>query len=125
MKRLSISLVAASLALAGCTPLTVARGPSDPPPTGIVATADRVVLTGERGFAVAELAYITAADGVGRLADNGVITGATATQVRAWNAQARALLVKGKATADAAEKASAAADLFGIADRLNSLIGSK
>ena len=116
-------LIAATLALAGCTDVPVAQVPA-PPTGGVVAKAGTVVLSGRRAFAAAELAYITAADGVGRLVDRGVIKGATATRVRGWNAEARVALNKGKATADAAQQASAAAALFGISDRLNALLGS-
>ena len=122
-------LLAASLALAlsACAGMIGTDPVSAPAPatTGVIAKADTVILTGERGFAAAELAYITAADGVAKLADAGVIRGATATTVRGWNAQARALLVRGKATADTAEKARDAAALFGFADKLNALIGGK
>ncbi|MDQ2763155.1 MAG: hypothetical protein M3Y22_06580 [Pseudomonadota bacterium] len=86
--------------------------------------ADTVILTGERAFAAAELVYITAAKGVGILADQGVIHGAVADQVRGYNAIARDALVKGKAAADTAEKARAAATLFDIADRINAITGS-
>ena len=45
-------------------------------------------------------------------------------RIRALNAEARPLLVKGKATADAAEKARAAARLFDITTALDALKGS-
>jgi len=115
MKRLFLAAVA--LALSACGPMTA----TPPVSAGAVATADRVILTGERAFAVAELAYITAAKGVGIAADAGLIRGATAERVRGWNATARAALVRGKATTDAAVKARAAAELLGIADNLNAL----
>jgi hypothetical protein len=89
------------------------------PIADVVANAGTVVLTGERAFALAELAYTTAANGVGRLVDAGVIRGATATNVRRWNARARELLVTGKATANTVRKAEAATELFGLADNLN------
>lgn len=120
MKRLIFASLA--LALSACVSTPSATPPSS---TGVVAKADTVILTGERGFAAAELAYITAADGVGRLVDTGAIHGTTATLVRGWNAQARAVLVNGKATVDAAEKARDAAALFGIADKLTALTGGK
>jgi hypothetical protein len=120
MKRLFFAM--AICALSGCT--TMAASPVAAQAAGVVAKADTVVLTGERAFAVAELAYTTAADGVGVLVDNGVIHGATATTVRSINTTARALLVKGKATADMAEKARIATQLFGFADSLNALKGS-
>jgi hypothetical protein len=116
MKRLMIAVALCAAALSGCA--------TAPAASGVAAKADTVVLTGERGFAVAELTYTTAADGVGVLVDNGVIKGANATKVRAWNATARDLLVKGKSTADIAEKARLATQLFGIADGLNALKGS-
>ena len=94
-------------------------------PAGVSVEAGGVVLTAERGFAAAELGYTVAANGFGRLVDAGAIGGATATRVRGWNAAARRLLVSGKATADAAEKARVAAELFGITDRLNSLLGAR
>lgn len=94
-------------------------------PEGVTASAGGVVLTAERAFAAAELGYTVAANGVARLVDAGFITGDTATRVRGWNAAARRLLVAGKATADAAEKARVAADLFGITDRLNALLGAR
>lgn len=118
MKRLILASLA--LALSSCAAM-----PAAPPSATVIAKADTVILTGERGFAAAELIYITAAHGVGRLVDAGKITGTTAKRVRGWNAEARDLLVKGKATADAAEKARDAARLFGIADSLNAIIGSK
>lgn len=116
MKRLMIAVALCAAALSGCV-----TAPAAP---GVATTAGTVVLTGERAFAVAELTYTTAADGVGVLVDHGVIKGATATKVRALNATARELLVKGKATADMAEKARLATQLFGIADGLNALKGS-
>lgn len=118
-------LMSMGLALAACAAPNVAISVAPTPPSSVVAKAGTVVLTGERAFAVAELAYITAADGVGRLVQAGVIHGATAERVRSWNAAARDLLVKGKATADIAEKARSAAALFSVADQLNSLIGGK
>jgi hypothetical protein len=117
-------LIAASLALASCTAAPVAQIPAPPAPD-VVAKAGTVVLSGRRAFAAAEISYITAADGVGRLVDRGVIKGALATRVRGWNAEAGEALRKGKSTADAAAQGSAAATLFGVSDRLNALIGSK
>jgi hypothetical protein len=122
----TLLIMATALSLAGCAG-TVAAPPVAQPapavvvPVGVVAQADQVILSGERAFAAAELAYITAADGVGRLAELGVIRGAAATRVRGLNAQARTLLVRGKAIADGAEKARIAAQLFGIADVLKSI----
>lgn len=118
MKRLIV--VAAALALAACG-LTPAPQPTPTAPT----TAGTVVLTGERAFAVAELAYITAARGVEIAVDHGAIRGATATRVREWNAKATAALKRGKATADAATKAAAAAELLGIAKALDAITGRK
>jgi hypothetical protein len=128
MKRLFLAMT--TLALSACGPITPPATPSTTAPvvgvvSSVIAKADTVILTGERGFAVAELAYITAADGVGKLADHGAIRGATATRVRGWNAEAKGLLIAGKATADAAEKARAAARLFNIADALDALTGRK
>lgn len=122
MKRLILASFA--LALSACAGMSL---PVSTPTaaTGVIAKADTVILTGERGFAAAELVYTTAAHGVGRLVDHDAITGTTASKVRGWNAEARDLLVKGKATADAAEKARDAARLFGIADSLNAILGSK
>ena len=120
MKRLF--LATAALALASCATMPLGLPDKAAP---VVAAAGTVILSGERGFAAAELAYITAADGVGRLADNDVITGSTATWFRDRNAEARRLIVKGKATADAVEKARLAAEIFGIADSINKRIGSK
>lgn len=124
---MSLLMMSMGLALAACAAPNAAieaAPATTSAASGAIARADTVVLTGERAFAVAELAYITAADGVGRLVDAGVIRGATAERVRGWNAEARKLLVRGKATVDAAEKARAAASLFGFADKLNALIGS-
>lgn len=135
MKRVSMICL---LALSACTPAAVtaeppatapsavpAPTPTPVPPaaTGVIAQAGTVILTGERAFAVAELTYTTAANGVARLVDAGLIRGATATRVRAWNAEARAALVKGKAIADVAERARLAAQLFGLADKLNTVAG--
>jgi len=91
---------------------------------GAAATqADRLVLTGERGFALAELAYTVAAQAAGKLVDRGVIAGPTATRVRGINAKARGILVDGKAAADQAEKAVAATNLLALTDQLNALRG--
>lgn len=149
MKRLIVASLALALSLSACattpdTPPTpggpgggggVIQPPGEQPPelpreggstaATVIARADTVILTGERGFAAAEVVYTAASHGVGRLVDAGAIKGATATRVRGWNTQARGLLVKGKATADAAERARAAAGLFGLADNLNALLGSK
>ena len=114
---LSLALVAS---LAAC-----AAPPAPSPARGVVAQADTVILSGERGFAAAELAYITAADGVGHLVDQGVIRGPAAATARGWNAQAQALLIRGKAATNAAEKARDAAQLFDLADRIGALTRSK
>lgn len=126
MKQLMIALTA--LALSACSVGT-------PPPTTptatpgavatVVAKADAVILTGERAFAVAELAYITAAKGVGIWADSGTMPASVATRIRGWNAEARDLLVKGKATADAAERARSAARLLDIAGAIDAITGRK
>lgn len=122
---LGIALAPLSLVgLGACVGTTVAAEapvPVQSPTFDLQATGDHVVLSGARAFAVAELAYITAADGVGRLADAGLVRGPLATEVRTWNRRARQLLVAGKGTADMAQKARAAAELFGIADRLQTL----
>ena len=120
MKRLF--LATAALALASCATMPLGL-PNKAAP--VVAAAGTVILSGERGFAVAELAYITTADGIGRLVDNGAITGTTATWFRERNAEARSLIVKGKATADAVEKARLAAEIFGINDSIKNRTGSK
>lgn len=124
MKRLILATIA--LALSACTGLapSTTAGSTPSPIAAAVAKADTVILTGERAFAVAELGYITAAKGVGIAVDAGLSTGATATWVRARNVEARSLLVKGRATADIAEKARIAARLFGITDSLNATTGS-
>ncbi|MES2289281.1 MAG: hypothetical protein V4530_06035 [Pseudomonadota bacterium] len=113
-------MVAAALALSGCgaslAPLSAGS---------VVATADHVVLSGQRAFGAAEVVYTAAAKLSGVAADRGLITGATATRVRGWNAEARDLLIRGKATSDAAEKARAAARLFDISDSLNAITGAK
>ena len=107
------------LILALALGLTACGGDARPvAPGSVAATVDRVVLNGARGFAVAELWYTTGAEIAAKQVDRGRITGATATKVRAWNAEARHLLVTGKATADKAEKAAAAARLFDIGDLL-------
>lgn len=125
MATLGIALAPLSLVgLGACVGTTVAAEapvPAEAPAFDIQATGDHVVLSGARAFAAAELAYITAADGVGRLADAGIVRGSLATEVRTWNRRARQLLVAGRGTADVARKASVAAELFGIADRLQKL----
>lgn len=96
-----------------------------PAATGAIAQADRVVLSAERGFAVAELFYITAADGARMLADRGMIHGSAATALRALNARGRNLLVKGKAATDKVEKARTAAELFDVGAQIDALTGRK
>lgn len=128
MKRLM--MIYGALAMAACAPQAATTAPvtaSTPqaPVEGVIAKADTVILTGERAFAVAELTYTTAANGVARLVDAGLIRGAAATRVRGWNSQARDLLVRGKAVADTAERARIATRLFGISDSLNSLLGGR
>jgi uncharacterized membrane protein len=120
MKRL---VAFAALALAACAPMTASTAPPAPA-GGVVAQAGTVILSGQRAFAAAELGYTTAATGVGLLVDAGVIHGAVATRVRGYNAEARKWLIAGKSTGDAAEQARAAAQLFGIADRLDAITGS-
>lgn len=125
MKRFMIAMAVCAMALSACAPMTAdPASNSSTGVSGVVAKAGTVVLTGARAFAAAELGYTTAADGVGILVDHGVIKGAAATRVRALNAQARGVLVKGKATADMAEKARLATQLFGITDSLNAIKGS-
>lgn len=117
-------LMSFAVALTACAAPVVQSPGSAPTPItqpapAVIARADTVILTGERAFGVAELAYITAADGIGRLADDGAVTGTTAAAIGAINVEARRWLVRGKAATDAAEKARAAAALFGLADKLN------
>ena len=118
--------LAACAAPAVQSPATAPAPVTTPAPAPIgaaIARAGTVILTGERAFAVAELGYLTAADGVGRLVSDGVIHGDTAAQVRGWNAEARRWLVRGHAASDAAEKARASTALFGLTDKLNALRG--
>ncbi|WP_425230219.1 hypothetical protein [Sphingomonas sp.] len=117
----AVGAAPAPAAQATAAPATTAPTPIVTSVASAVAQADRVVLTGERAFAVAELAYTTAAAGVGDLVDAGVIHGATAVRVRGWNAQARTALVIGHTATSAAEKARAAAALFGFADQLDAV----
>jgi len=127
MRRLMIAM-ACAMALSACalTPDAASNGSTATGAVaGVVAKAGTVVLTGERAFAAAELGYTTAADGIGVLVDHGVIKGIAATRVRSLNASARTALVKGKATADMAEKARLATQLFGITDSLNALKGGQ
>lgn len=127
MKRLMIATVLCALALSGCGVPAVnsTPTPATTPTTGVVAKAGTVIMSAERGFGAAELAYTEAADGVGLLVDAGVIHGATATVFRGLNAKGRDILVRGKATGDLAEKARLATELFGVRDSINALKGSK
>lgn len=111
-------ILAAALALGACT------GAPPQSASSVAVKADTVILTGQRAFAVAELGYITAAKGVGIVADTGVLPAKTANWLREQNAEARVLLIRGKATADSAEKARIAAKLFVITDALNTFVGS-
>ena len=119
MKRVFLAALALACAACATAPVTTLR------PSAPIAQAGSVILSGERGFAAAEIVYTVAANSVGRAVDLGKISGATASKVRGWNAEARDWLVKGKATADEAEKARAAAALFGFADSLDALTGGK
>jgi hypothetical protein len=123
-----------ALALSACAAGTPPPAtPAAPAPTAsapttiatVVARADSVILTGERAFAVAELGYITAAEGARLAIRNGFIKGDAAAWVRDRNAEVRVWLVRGKATADAAEKARLAAQIFNVTDRLSALTGRK
>lgn len=122
--RLRLTLVVAlALALAwlaaACTPT---RGrPVSSPSAGASAAGEQLVLDGARGFALAELAYVTAAQATTVLVRGGVIKGETATKVRALNAEARRLLVTGRAALGAAEKARLAAELLGLTERLDAI----
>ena len=125
MKRLLVASLA--LALSACAGMTapVLTPSSTPPTSGIITKAGTVILTGERAFAAAEVEWQSAIAIGQKLVARGVIKGDTATTVRGWNATARDLIVKGKAAADGAEKARAAAGLFGLVDKLSALSGGK
>jgi hypothetical protein len=98
MKRL---IICAALALAACTP-----HPTSPGSTPVQQVVDKVVIEGTRGLILAELGYESAATVALELIDAGVITGAVAVQVQALNRTITDLLVKAKATADAAQRAA-------------------
>lgn len=98
MKRL---IICAALALAACTP-----HPTSPGSTPVQQVVDKVVIEGTRGLILAELGYESAATVALELIDAGVITGAVAVQVQALNRTITDLLVKAKATTDAAQRAA-------------------
>lgn len=108
-------LLAAAIALAGCTPASV----NAPPPSAI---ADTVVLEGTRALVLAEYAYEAARTSALGLVRAGLIHGQTATQLRAINASAIGVLRQGKAARDAASRAAAARSLFDLVDQLNTII---
>lgn len=118
MTRIITGLIAAACMVA-CTPATPVGNSPAPSSVGVVT------LTGQRGFAVAELTYITAAKTAGVAVDAGLIKGSDAVWLREKNARARKLLIDGKAATDGVTKAAAAAELFDIAGRIDAITGRK
>ncbi len=98
MKRL---IICAALALAACTP-----HPTSPGSAPVQQVVDKVVIEGTRGLILAELGYESAATLALDLINAGVIKGETAAKVRDLNATVTDLLVKAKATTDAAQRAA-------------------
>lgn len=98
MKRMIIGL---ALALPACTP-----HPAAPGDTPVQQVVDTVVIDGTRALILAELGYESAANVALELINAGVIKGETAAKVRAANATITGLLVKAKATTDAAARAA-------------------
>ncbi len=119
MKRLFLASLA--LVVSACTGPPLGLPGALPKST----SADAVVLTAERGFAVAELALLTTVDGLGRAVRNGIVKGNNATWARARLAKARRLAVKGKTTVDRAEKAAVATEILGITAAVDALTGRK
>lgn len=120
MAKLIAIFAALPLLLGGCLGSSAAppASASRPPDAPAIATADMVILTGARAFAVAELTYKTAAEAAIALIDAGVLRGQDAATVRDIALNARTWLERGKATRDMAVQARAAAALLGYADLL-------
>lgn len=114
-------VLAAALALSACN-----GGVSAPTsPGGVAVVADKIVLTGARGFGAAEVVFKEAADIAKEQLDKGRFSASQAAWIRDRAIEARKLLVTGKATLDTAEKARAAARLFEIANLFDALTGRK
>ncbi|MES2339595.1 MAG: hypothetical protein V4537_16000 [Pseudomonadota bacterium] len=108
-KRLLL-LAALSLSITACTVGSAGPRPAD----GAVATAGAAVVRAARTFGAAELGYVTTARAAEIAVDAGIVTGARAVRGRTLNADARALLIRGKSIADIAEQARLAARLLDV-----------
>lgn len=115
---LAAVLACASLSTTACTPGALGGG-------GIASAGDTVMLEGTRGFIVAEQAYIGIASAALDATRRGQITGSRATQLRALNARATALLQAGYAAQTVAAKATAARGLFDIVSQIGALIPAR
>jgi hypothetical protein len=114
MKRL---IICATLALAACTPHPTTPGTTPP----VQQVVDKVVIEGTRGLILAELGYESAATLALDLINAGVIKGETAAKVRDLNATITGLLVKAKATTDAAQRAALVAQALDQTFKLQAL----
>lgn len=121
MRKLMI-IAAASLALASCGASTTTAPTSA---GGVAVVADKVLLTGARGFGAAEVVFKAASDILQEQLAKGRFNATQAAWIRDRAIEARKLLVTGKATLDTAEKARAAARLFEIASLFDNLTGGK
>lgn len=123
---LAIAVIAlATTACAG--PSAIAPPVASPPPPAAAPELplDRTLLAARRSFAAAEIEWQSAI-AVGRaLTARGVIRGDTAVTVRRWNAEARRLIVAGKAAVDTAGAVRAATGLLALVDKLNAITGGK
>jgi hypothetical protein len=117
-----------AVAVSACTMPAVAPPASALPAqqaTTPVAPGVDLALQAARGFAAAELEWQSAI-AIGRaLTARGLIKGQTAITVRRWNAEARAVIVRGKAAVDAAEQVRLTASLLGLVGKLDAITGRK
>lgn len=127
MRKLAL-IVAAGLAASACAALPAISAASSIV-SGISSAGDTVVVKGTQALIVAEYAYNSAATAANATAKACLevpslpcpITPARATQLRALNSKATAILVEGKDARDDASKAIAARDLMAIVATIDSL----
>lgn len=113
---LAAALACASLTTTACVP--VGGG-------GIASAGDTVVLEGTRALTVAEYAYNGAATAALDATRRGQITGERATQLRALNKRATALLAAGYAAQTAAARVAAANGLLDVVSQIGALIPAR
>lgn len=116
-----LAMVAAALSLSACAALPAVSVVADLiTKPGVVASGDKVVLTGKRAFLLSVNAYQGAANALAPVVRSKKLDAATVNQIEALNDRAKMLIDKGEL---GLEVADSTAGLFAIADEFSALAG--